>query len=93
MNEREIALETLEAERNRVASMQRLKANPDFQLFFEEVKKLRETYVSLLETPGADTKIDIIRGGLIATKDIMNNLEISTGRASEIAERIKELKG
>ena len=92
MNEREDAIETMTIAKNRVAVFLRLSKNPDFQEFMEEVKKIRETYVGLLESPTADTKIDIIRGGLIATKDVMNITESLSSRSKRIRETLEELK-
>lgn len=92
MNEREDAIEELSGARLRIESLQRLAANPDFQMYLDEVKKLRENYVSLIESPAADTKIDIVRGGLAATKDILNITETLSTRSKQVFQKLAELK-
>lgn len=92
-NEIEQATEDLKKAQGVTEAYRRLNLNTDFQIFLREILILRESYRDLIENPMEDTKLDTVRGGLIAIRDILGKFKSTKDRSADLAAKLAELQG
>ena len=89
--EAQLALEVLVKERDQIYSFERLRINPDFQRYMQEIEKRRESLRDLLEV-AKDEELSTIRGQIQAIKGMRDLFDTTLNRREAVVERIKELE-
>lgn len=69
----------------------RLKENSDFSLYLSYLQEKLNSYRDLLEDSSTE-KIDTVRGGIIAVREVLAEFELAASRVKELEQKLKELK-
>lgn len=82
----------LKKERKRVIlAFRRLELNPDFQVFFQELERRRQSLRDLLEV-AEDKQLSEVRGQLTALRGIMELFRLTINSEKSVDGEIKELQ-
>lgn len=92
MTEVEQHIQTLEKELVKTQSCIRLSQNSDFLVFREMMDKKLAEYRTMLEERAEDERSNIVRGGILALKDMFNLFDNVGNRETELISSLKELK-
>lgn len=92
MTEVEEHIQALEKELVRTQSCVRLSQNSDFLVFRDMMDKKLAEYRTMLEERAEDERSNIVRGGILALKDMFNLFDNVGNREKEIISSLKELK-
>lgn len=91
LTEIERARPLVEKELARSIAYTRLKEDAGFIMYLDYLREKLNGYRDLLE--GASTeKIDTVRGGIIAVREILAEFELAASRVKELEAKLKELQ-
>lgn len=91
LTEIERARPLVEKELARANAYTRLKENSDFAQYLDYLREKLNSYRDLLEDSSTE-KIDTVRGGIIAVREILAEFELAASRVKELEGKLKELQ-
>ena len=92
MTEEELVIQNAEKELVKSQTCKRLSENPDFKVFRGILEDKLTEYRTMLEERPEDNRSNILRGGIVAIKDVLSLFDVTGSRGDKLIEFIKELK-
>ena len=92
MTEEEQVLESTKKELLKSETFKRLGNNPDFIVFRELLENTQLKYRTMLEEQLEDNRSNLLRGGIIAIKDVLSLFDVTVSREKNLLEFLKEIQ-
>jgi predicted KAP-like P-loop ATPase len=92
MTEEEAIIQQKEVELIKSQACVRLSQNPDFKVLREILESTQTKYRTMLEELVEDNRSNVLRGGIIAIKDVLALFDATASREKNLLEFLKEIK-
>lgn len=92
MEDKSEVIVTAERELLKSTTCKRLSENPDFTVFRQMLEDKKNEYREMLEGQLEDNRSNLLRGGIIAIKEVLSLFDLTGGREKSLVDFLKELK-
>ena len=92
MTEEQQVIESTQKELVKSETFKRLANNPDFIVFRELLENTQTKYRTMLEEQLEDNRSNLLRGGIIAIKDVLSLFDVTVSREKNLLEFLKEIQ-